>query len=98
MSRRTLALLALIAVVATASFWWQSEQTDRQAEALPVPAHASDAEKLTLTQESVDALTAENADLNSRISALEAQGADAERLIELKTARLQSLEKSPRNQ
>ncbi len=97
MSRRALALLALIAVVAAASFWWQSEQAARQtaaADALPVPAGASDAEKLTLTQESVDALTAENTDMRSRISDLEAQGADAERLIQLKTTRLQALEKS----
>ncbi len=98
MSRRVLALLALVAVVATASFWWQSEQAASHSEALPLPAGASAAEKLTLTQESVDALSAENADLSSRITALEAQGADAERLIQLKTARLQSLEKSARNQ
>lgn len=99
MSRRALALLALIAVVATASFWWQSEQAAHPAEeALQVPPGATDAERLTLTQESVDALKAENADMRSRIEDLEAQGADAERLIQLKTTRLQALEKSAAGQ
>ncbi len=98
MSRRSLALLALIAVVAAASFWWQSEQAARQGDALVIPANASPAEKLTLTQESVDALSAENADMASRIKDLEAQSKDAERLIQLKTTRLQSLEKSVNNQ
>lgn len=98
MSRRALALLALIAVIAAASFWWQSEQAARQSEALVLPANASPAEKLVMTQESVDALAAENADLASRIKDLESQSSDAERLIELKTARLQSLEKPVNNQ
>jgi hypothetical protein len=98
MSRRALVLLALVAVVAAASFWWQSEQAADQKEALAIPSNASPAERLVLTQESVDALSAENAELASRIEALESQGSDAERLIELKTARLQSLEKSVNNQ
>lgn len=100
MSRPVLALLALMAVVAATSFWWQSEQAARQDAATTgqaAPA-ARPAEQLILTQEAVDALATENAELQSRIRNLEARTQDADRLLELKTARLQKLENPAGNQ
>ena len=62
-------------------------------EPLALPADASTEEKLTLTREAADAVRAENEELESRIEDLESQAEDARKLIELKAARLQALEK-----
>ena len=53
---------------------------------------------LALTRDSVEALRADNNELEARIAALEAEKADADRLIALKTTRLQALEKQPGSQ
>ena len=53
---------------------------------------------LTLTRDSVEALRADNNEMEARIAALEAEKADADRLIALKTTRLQALEKQSGSQ
>lgn len=100
---KLLATLGLVLLLAAgAAFWWQTPsqpatadvaEQDAVAAAAPIEA-ASPAQELALTEEAVDALATENAELEARIADLEAQNADAEKLIALKTARLQELEKT----
>lgn len=65
-----------------------------RATARPAPSEAS----LTLSHDSAAALRADNAELSERIAELERQRDDAEHLIQLKTARLQALEKASAGQ
>lgn len=93
---KRLIILALVAIVAFAGWrWWLASQPSlgmTAQETLAMPDNASPAEALALTQESVDALKAENDVLESRIADLEQQATDAQQLIDLKTTRLQELE------
>ena len=94
MKKRVLGLVGLMGLIAIGSFAWHRQH----ALALPVAAEASTAaiaspEALALTQESIDALSADNNELQARIEALRNQQADADQLITLKAARLAALEK-----
>jgi Tfp pilus assembly protein FimV len=103
--KRLIILALTIIVVFSGWRWWQaSQQTEIDAESaltaseqepLLMPENATSAEALVLTQESVDALKAENDELESRIADLEQQSKDAQQLIELKAARLQELAEKP---
>lgn len=107
---KRLIVLAVVVIVGFASWrWWQASQTIETAtqdtessepltanEPLAMPEQATPAEALALTQESVDALKAENDELASRIADLEQQANDAQQLIDLKAARLQALEEKPK--
>lgn len=95
MKNRVLGLLGLIGLVVVGSFAWHRQH----AQLLPAAAKAASTaaaspEALTLTKESIDALHADNSELQARIAALRAQQADADQLIALKAARLATLEKS----
>ncbi len=107
--KRLIILALTIIVVFSGWRWWQASQsttneteinaesaltTDKH-EPLAMPENATSAEALVLTQESVDALKAENDELESRIADLEQQSKDAQQLIELKAARLQELAEKP---
>lgn len=101
---KRLIMLAVVVVVGFASWrWWQASQpidvevaTDATvSEPLAMPENATPSEALALTQESVDALKAENDELASRIADLEQQSNDAQQLIELKATRLQELAENP---
>lgn len=97
MKKRVLGLLGLMGLIVVASFAWHRQH------AQPMPAADGQAgtgmqntspAALALTQETIDALHADNTDLQARISALKSQQKDADQLIELKAARLATLEKS----
>ncbi|MES2721103.1 MAG: hypothetical protein V4688_08085 [Pseudomonadota bacterium] len=96
MKKRVLSLLGLMGLVVVASFVWHRQH----AQPMPAAPQAASAEMpntspeaLTLTQESIDALHADNSELQARIDALRNQQSDAEQLIALKAARLAELEK-----
>ena len=107
--KRLIILALTIIVVFSGWRWWQASQpaandaevnaesalTTSKQEPLAMPENATSAEALVLTQESVDALKAENDELESRIADLEQQSKDAQQLIELKAARLQELAEKP---
>lgn len=97
-------LLAVSVVVAVVGLWKGAPApastapaaiagADRAA-ARPAPSEAS----LILSHDSAAALRADNAELSERIAELERQRDDAEHLIQLKTARLQALEKASAGQ
>ena len=95
MKKRVLSLLGLMGLIIIGSFAWHRQH------AQPSPAAAktemvpsATPENLALTQESIDALQADNSELEARIDALRKQQADAEQLITLKAARLATLEKT----
>ena len=92
MKKRVLGLLGLMLLVAAGSFVWHGQRAPHA----PTMAQSESVtpEVLSLAAESVDALSADNNELQARIEALRNQQADAEQLIALKTARLSSLEKS----
>ena len=92
MKKRVLGLLGLMLLVVAGSFIWH-RQSAPHAPAV-TERESVTPEALTLAAESVDALRADNNELEARIEALCNQQADAEQLIALKTARLSSLEKS----
>jgi len=92
MKKRVLGLLGLMLLVAAGSFVWHRQRAPH-APAV-IQGEGVTTEALTLAAESVDALKADNNELQARIEALHNQQADAEQLIALKTARLSSLEKS----
>lgn len=97
MKKRVLSLLGLMGLVVAASFAWHRQHAQPLlAEAPAASAEAPDTspEALTLTQESIDALHADNSELQARIDDLRNQQTDAEQLITLKAARLAELEKS----
>lgn len=97
MKKRVLSLLGLMGLVVVASFAWHRQHAQPLlAEAPAASAEAPDTspEALTLTQESIDALDADNSELQARIDDLRNQQTDAEQLIALKAARLAELEKS----
>jgi hypothetical protein len=96
MKKRVLGLLGLMGLVVAGSFAWH-----RQHALLPVVANQDSvasaalpvsADTLALEQESIEAIKADNADLEARIEALRLQQTDADKLIALKAARLESLE------
>lgn len=99
--KRLIILALTIIVVFSGWRWWQASQPidstlkASDQESLAMPENATPAEALVLTQESVDALKAENDELESRIADLEQQSKDAQQLIELKAARLQELAEKP---
>ncbi len=102
--KRLIILALTIIVVFSGWRWWQASQpaanaesalTTSKQEPLALPENATSAEALVLTQESVDALKAENDELESRIADLEQQSQDAQQLIALKAARLQELAEKP---
>lgn len=97
MKKRVLSLLGLMGLVVAASFAWHRQHAQPLPAATPAAsAEAPDTspEALTLTQESIDALDADNSELQARIDDLRNQQTDAEQLITLKAARLAELEKS----
>ena len=97
MKNRVLGLLGLMGLVIVGSFAWHRQH----AQPVSVVELATSAEvsgaspaTLALTQESIDALHADNSELQARIAALRTQQADADQLLALKAARLATLEKS----
>lgn len=95
MKKRVLSLLGLMGLIVIGSFAWhrqhaQSElvvaKTSVATTALP--------QTVALTQESIDALKADNSELKARVDTLRNQQTDADQLIALKAARLATLEKS----
>lgn len=99
MKKRVLGLLGLMGLVIVGSFAWHRQHAQpltgiAQAQAASAEITATSPEALTLTEESIDALQADNSELQARIEALSHQQADADQLIALKAARLATLEKS----
>lgn len=96
MKKRVLSLLGLMGLIIVGSFAWHRQHAQPVTAAVGAANAATPVtpESLTLTQESIDALHADNSELQARISALRDQQADADQLIELKAARLATLEKS----
>ena len=96
MNKRVLGLLGLMGLVVIGSFVWHRQHAltgstgaaDSAASTeLPVNANT-----LALEHEAIEAIKADNADLEARIEALRAQQTDADKLIALKAARLESLD------
>lgn len=97
MKKRVLSLLGLMGLVVVASFAWHRQHAQPLRTEAPVASAEipdTSPEALTLTQESIDALDADNSELQARIDDLRNQQTDAEQLIALKAARLAELEKS----
>lgn len=97
MKKRVLGLLGLMGLIVVASFAWHRQHAQplpTVTELASTESSVASPEALTLTKESIDALHADNSDLQARIAALRSQQADADQLIELKAARLATLEKS----
>jgi len=99
MNKRVLGLLGLMGLVVVGSFAWHRQHALPQEVAKQDPAAVNalpvSADTLALELESIEAIKADNADLEARIEALRLQQADADKLIALKAARLESLEKPP---
>lgn len=97
MKKRVLGLLGLVGLIVVGSFAWHRQHAQPLAAARAAETSAATGaspEDLTLTKESIDALQADNSELQSRIAALRSQQTDADQLIALKAARLATLEKS----
>ena len=95
MKKRVLSLLGLMGLVVVGSFAWHRQHARPMPVAAEVPAATvASPETLTLAQESIDALQADNSELQARVDALRNQQADADQLIALKAARLATLEKT----
>jgi len=96
MNKRVLVLLGLMGLVVIGSFFWHRQHTPLQAstpnDAPATTAQPVNADTVALEQEAIEAIKADNADLEARIAALRAQQADADKLIELKAARLDALD------
>lgn len=96
MNKRVLVLLGLMGLVVIGSFFWHRQHTPPQAstpnDAPATTAQPVNADTVALEQEAIEAIKADNADLEARIAALRAQQADADKLIELKAARLDALD------
>ncbi|MEK6787338.1 MAG: hypothetical protein AABY68_00110 [Pseudomonadota bacterium] len=97
MKKRVLSLLGLMGLIIVGSFAWHRQHAQPlppTAQVAGTEAQGTSPEALTLTQESIDALQADNSELQARIEALRDQQTDADQLIALKAARLATLEKS----
>jgi len=96
MNKRVLGLLGLMGLVVVGSFVWHRQHALPQEVAKQDPAAVNalpaSADTLALELESIEAIKADNADLKARIEALRLQQTDADKLIALKAARLESLE------
>lgn len=94
MKKRVLSLLGLMGLVIVGSFAWHRQHAQPVSVAAIPAATDSSPDTVALTQESIDALQADNSELQARIAALRNQQVDADQLIALKAARLATLEKA----
>ncbi len=85
MSRRLLFILILAAIVVLLSYSWHQWRNS-------APAASAEVTDLTMLEEANDAIALENETLEEEIRAIEDMNADTQRLLELKSARLQALE------
>lgn len=92
MKKRVLSLLGLMGLIVIGSFAWHRQHA--QSELVAAETTAASPQTVALTQESIDALKADNSELKARVDALRNQQADADQLIALKAARLAALEKT----